>query len=83
MKILSEQVLPTFERLGVAHDLLKARISLAQLHLARSHPGDRDTAAHLLRLARASAESLQVPEAARIHALQLESGLLPQEDPQK
>jgi hypothetical protein len=75
LRILQEDVLPAFERLGNVRSLLVWRANLAQLCLRRSQPGDREMAASLLDLARTSAESLRLPEAAQILAIQRQWGL--------
>ena len=75
LRSLREEVLPAFERLGDVRSLLVGRANLAQLYLRRGQPGDRDMAADLLRLARTSAESLRLPEAAQILEIQRHWGL--------
>ncbi|HZH78590.1 MAG TPA: hypothetical protein VEY88_21355, partial [Archangium sp.] len=70
LRILREEQLPVYERLRDVRGLLVCRANLAQLYLRRGQPGDREMAASLLRLARASAESLRLPEAAQILAIQ-------------
>ena len=75
LRIRREEQLPVFERLGDVRELLVGRANLALLYLRRGQPADRDMAAELLRLARTSAESLQLPEAAQIRELQRHFGL--------
>jgi tetratricopeptide (TPR) repeat protein len=75
LRILREEQLPVYERLGDVRGLLVYRANLAVLYLRRSQPGDREMAASLLRMARTSAESLRLPEAAQILAIQRKWGL--------
>ncbi len=75
LRIRREEELPVYERLGDVRSLLVGRAHLALLYLQRSQPGDRDLAANLLHLARSAAESLRLPEAAQIQAIQLKWGL--------
>jgi len=70
LRIRREDALPVFEKLGNVRELLVGRANLALIHLARNQPGDRETAADLLRWARAQAEELQIPEASQIQAIQ-------------
>ncbi|HLM46904.1 MAG TPA: hypothetical protein VK458_23735 [Myxococcaceae bacterium] len=75
LRIRQEEVLPVYERLGDVLPLLICRAKLAVIYLRRSQPGDREMAASLLLLARTSAESLRLPEAAQILAIQRQWGL--------
>ena len=70
-----EDVLPVYEKLKDVRSLLIGRANLAQFYLVRQAPGDREAAAELLRLARSAAESLHIPEAQQIRALQQKAGL--------
>ncbi len=70
LRIRREEELPVYERLGAVRELLVCRATLALLYLRRSQPGDREMAASLLRMARTAAESLRLPEAAPIVAIQ-------------
>ena len=75
LRIRREEELPVYERLGDVRGLLVCRANLAQLYLRRRQPGDREMATSLLRLARTAAESLRLPEAAQIMAIQRQWGL--------
>jgi tetratricopeptide (TPR) repeat protein len=72
---LRREELLVYERLGDVRNLLVGRTNLALLYLQRGHPGDREMAAELLRLARTSAEALRLPEAAQILEIQSHFGL--------
>ena len=76
LRIRTEEQLPVFERIGATRDLLVGRANLALMHLERNQPGDREKAAELLRLARAAAEAMGIPEAEMIRGIQQEHGLV-------
>ncbi len=75
LRIRREEQLPVYERLGDVRSRAAARNNIAVNLLARLHPGDRDEAAGLLRLALADAISMQIPEADVIRAILQEHGL--------
>jgi tetratricopeptide (TPR) repeat protein len=75
VRVREREELPIYERLGARRSLLVGRTNLALLYLRRGHPGDRDVAAELLRLALEAAEDLGVPEADRIRKIQRQAGL--------
>jgi tetratricopeptide (TPR) repeat protein len=75
LRILQTEELPVYERLGNTRGLLVGRVNLALNLLARSAPGDRDQAAHLLHLAHAAAVELRIPEASEIRDIQQHYGL--------
>ena len=81
LRIRQQEQLPVYEKLGATRDLLVGRTKLALTHLERDQPGDRERAADLLRLARAPAGAMGIPEAKRIRAIQREHGLDDDEDP--
>ena len=68
-RILREEVLPIYERLGDMHALLRGRWGLAAALLKRGGEGDRDEARRLLHLALDEARRLKLPEAERIEQL--------------
>ncbi|WP_309896668.1 metallophosphoesterase [Archangium sp.] len=70
LRIRREEELPVYERLGEVRELLVCRTNLALLYLRRSQPRDREMAASLLRMAQTAAESLRLPEADQIVAIQ-------------
>jgi tetratricopeptide (TPR) repeat protein len=79
-RIMREEGLPIHERLGNPLDLLISRTNLAFLLLERNRsPGDREEARALLADARASAETLGLPEADHIREVQTQHGW--QDDP--
>jgi tetratricopeptide (TPR) repeat protein len=75
LRIWSEEVLPAFKKLGDVRGLLVGRTNLAVLYLRRNYAGDREHAIELLRLARAAAEALRIPEAGLIRQVQQHFGL--------
>ncbi len=75
LRIRREEELPVYERLGDVRGRAAARNNMALNLLARMHPGDRDEAAGLLRLALADAMAMQIPEADQIRAILRKHGL--------
>jgi len=75
LRIWHQDALPVYERLGDVRSLLIGRAKLALIRLERGHPGDREAAAELLRLALRDAETMRIPEAAQIRAIQQKHGL--------
>jgi len=69
LKILKEDELPVYERLGYVHELLVGRTNLAITFLRRAQEGDRGEALELLNLALAEARRLNLPEALQIEQL--------------
>ena len=69
LRILREEVLPAFERLGDVRALLVARANLAITLLKRGAPGDRKEARGLLHLALEAAKKLRLPEVAQIEVI--------------
>ncbi|HET9209251.1 MAG TPA: tetratricopeptide repeat protein, partial [Thermoanaerobaculia bacterium] len=64
LRIRREEQLPLYERLGLgaSRDMVAGRFNLAKTYLKRKHPGDRETAIELLKLALEAAERLRIPE---------------------
>ena len=68
-RILREDVLPIYERLGDVQALLRGRWGLAGLLLKQEEQGDREEAHRLLQLALADARRLKLPEAQQIEQI--------------
>lgn len=75
IRIRIEEELPVYVELDAACLLVRCRMGLASAYLQRGRPGDRKEAADLLRLAGAAAESMRIPEAETIRAVQQGAGL--------
>ena len=74
MRILREEVLPIYERLGDVHALLRGRWGLAAALLKRQDESDRREARLLLQLALDEARRLELPEAQRIERMLEQAG---------
>ncbi|HYG61403.1 MAG TPA: serine/threonine-protein kinase, partial [Thermoanaerobaculia bacterium] len=75
IRIRRSEQLPLLEQLGSAYELVAGQESLAQLHLERRRPGDREEAVTLLHRALEPAVRLRLPAEPRIRALLAEHGL--------
>jgi len=74
LRILREETLPLYERLGATRELLVGRANSAIRLLQRGTPGDRDEAERLLRLGLEAAERLRLPEAQQIRKILTDAG---------
>jgi tetratricopeptide (TPR) repeat protein len=75
VRVLRDLVIPVFEQKGNLHHLVRWQIELARVVLARGEPGDLEAAEQLLRIARETAERLQLPELEQIRRIAVEHGL--------
>ncbi len=66
LRIHREEVLPVFERLGLAHDATICRWRMARYLLQRQGPGDRQAAQDLLSQAYDAATALKLPEVSEL-----------------
>lgn len=73
----STNVLPVYERLGSARDVMRCRGWIARILLERAHLQDRPRAEALMRQALAAARAMQLPEAAVIENVLRKHGFDP------
>ena len=75
LRMLTEEVLPVFERLGDLRSLLVCRAKIALTLLARGRADERAQANRLLCLALAAARHLRLPEAGQIEQILQDAGM--------
>jgi hypothetical protein len=75
LRIVRDEELPTYERLGDVRSLVVGRSNLAGLYLKRNQGADRRRVKELLNLALKEAERLNFPEAQRIRDFIRSEGL--------
>ena len=69
LRILREEELPVYEKLGARRDILVCEANIAMVLLERKRPGDPLEAERLLRRAQAEAEAMKLPEATMIQGV--------------
>jgi tetratricopeptide (TPR) repeat protein len=69
LRILKTDVLPVYECLGLGELLVRGRIQVSNLLLARKQAGDQDQARHLLCQSLSDAERMRIPEANLIRGI--------------
>lgn len=66
LRILREEELPVYEKLGARRDVMTCRWGIAVYLQRRGQPGDEEQADALLQLAHEAAVAMALPEAAQI-----------------